>query len=217
MIEQLEEFENAVRLSYRHLGDDNTTTRHRQFISVIESQISHVETALRESFIAEGRQPFRWVNLDEEEQDDFAAFLSGTSQTMQSAKDECKVNKNEKDFNVNAACNGDRSGDEKTSNDVITINKDVKFRVEIKADGLSRTCDDVVPQADRSNLRKSWSTPTIGELKIVVADEDEQQNKLIHTVEGDPQGKGFKPCFWKHQCEEYPQAMRAVHVLNQVR
>ena len=84
----MEEFEKAVRLSYRH-GDDTTTTRHRQFISAIESQISQVEAALRESFSEEGKQPLRWVNLDEEERDDLAAFLSGTCQTMQSNKDEC--------------------------------------------------------------------------------------------------------------------------------
>ncbi|KAF7838047.1 muniscin carboxy-terminal mu-like domain protein [Senna tora] len=223
----LEEFDKAVRLSYRHLGDDNTTTRHRQFISAIESQISHVEAALRESFIEEGGKPFRWVNLDEEEQDDFAAFLSGTSQTMWSAKDECmeltpslrsslqekQINKKEKIFNVNTACNEDIFSDEKASKDVIAINKDVKYVIEIKADAVSRTCDDVVSQADRAtNIRNTWSSPNFGEFKIVIADEDEQRNKLMDTVEGDPNRKGYKPGFWKHKCEEYPQAMRALHI-----
>lgn len=228
----MEEFEKAVRLSYRHLGDDKTTTRHRQFISAIENQISHVEAALRESFIEEGRQPFRWVNLDDEERDDFAAFLSGTSQSMQSAKDECieltpslkstiqekQVITKERNFHVNATCNGDIFSDEKASKDVIAIKKDVQYIAEIKADAVSGISDDVVSQADgKTNIRKTRSFPNFGELKIVIADEDEQRNKLMHTIDGNPKGKWFKPGFWKHKCEEYPQVMRAVDMFNQVR
>ncbi|KAL0428317.1 UNVERIFIED_CONTAM: hypothetical protein Slati_3006500 [Sesamum latifolium] len=85
---QLEEFERAVRLSYRNKGDDITITRHRQFISAIEDQISRVETALKESLNVEGKKPFRWVNLDEEDCDDLALFLSGAPGTSQRIKDE---------------------------------------------------------------------------------------------------------------------------------
>jgi len=51
MLKQLEEFDKAVKLSYQHHGDDNTSTRHRQFISAIESQITQDEATLRESYI----------------------------------------------------------------------------------------------------------------------------------------------------------------------
>ncbi|XP_023531163.1 uncharacterized protein LOC111793489 isoform X2 [Cucurbita pepo subsp. pepo] len=79
---QLEEFEKAVRLSYRHHGDDTKLERHRQFIDAIENQIFCVEESLREYFVEEGKQPLKWVNLNEEECDDLAAFLSGTTATV---------------------------------------------------------------------------------------------------------------------------------------
>ncbi|KAJ1375500.1 Syntaxin 6, N-terminal [Sesbania bispinosa] len=228
---QLEEFEKAVRQSYRHLGDDNTTTRHRQFISAIESQIFQVEAALRESYIEEGKQPLRWVNLDEDERDDLAAFLSGTCETIQSTKDESidvtpsmksslrekQINKEDKNANVNSFYNWDISTSETASKDVIAVNKDADYVIEIKADAVSRNSDDVVSQTDRTtSTRKTWSPPNYGALKIVIADEDEQRNKVTRTVDATPKEKGSKPLFWKQKCEEYPQAMRAVHMFNQV-
>ncbi|CAI8611188.1 unnamed protein product [Vicia faba] len=191
---QLEEFEKAVRLSYRHLGDDNRATRHRQFISAMESQISQVEVTLREFYIEEGKQPLRWVNLGEEERDDFAAFLSGTCEAFQSSKDECmdispstkislvqkQVNKEDKivNANVNAFCSWDSSTNEKASMDVIAFNKGRDYAIEIKA--------------------------------------DEQRNELTRTIDANPKDKGIKPLFWKQKFEEYPQAMRAVHMFNQL-
>ncbi|KAK7265267.1 hypothetical protein RJT34_32885 [Clitoria ternatea] len=223
---QLEEFDKAVRLSYRHRGDDSTTTRHRQFISAIESQISQVEAALRECYIEEGKQPLRWVNLDEEERDDLAAFLSGTCQTTQSTNDDCLeaspsimsslqgklVNKEDKNVDVNALRNWDVSTTDRSSKDVIAVNKDTDCVIDIKADAVSRNSDDVVSQTDRTtSTRKSWSPPNYGALKIVIADEDEQRNKLTQTVDDTPKEKGFKHIFWKQRCEKYPQVMRAVN------
>lgn len=221
---QLEEFEKAVRQSYRHLGDDNTTTRHRQFISAIESQIFQVEAALRESYIEEGKQPLRWVNLDEDERDDLAAFLSGTCETMQSTKDESigvtpsmksslrekQVNKEDKNANVNSFYNWDISTSETASKDVIAVSKDADYMIEIKADAVSRNSDDVVSQTDRTSTRKTWSPPSYGALKIVIADEDEQRNKVTRTVDATPKEKGSKPLFWKQKCEEYPQDRKSV-------
>ncbi|TKY54576.1 Golgi vesicle transport [Spatholobus suberectus] len=227
---QLEEFEKAVRLSYRHHGDDNTTTRHRQFISAIECQITQVEAALRESYIEEGKQPLRWVNLDEEERDDLAAFLSGSCQTTQSTNDGCmevtplmisslqdkQVNREDKNVDVNAFRNRDISASEKSSKDVIAVNKDTDHVIEIKADAVSRSNDDVVSQTDRTtSTRKTWSPPNYGALKIVIADEDEQGNKPTRAVDATPKEKGFKHLFWKQKCEEYPQAMRVVRMFNQ--
>lgn len=228
----MEEFEKAVRLSYRHLGDDNTANRHRQFITAIESQISQAEAALRESYIEEGKQPLRWVNLDEEERDDLAAFLSGNCETMQNFKDECievassrksslrekQVNNEDKNASVNAFCNWDVSTNKNASKDVIAVNKDTDYVVEIKADAVSGNSDDIVSQTDRTtSTRKTWGPPNYGALKIIIADEDEQRNKPTRTVDATPKEKGFKPIFWKQKCEEYPQAMRAVQMLNQVR
>ncbi|AES92325.2 syntaxin/T-SNARE family protein [Medicago truncatula] len=231
---QLEELEKAIRLSYRHLGDDNRATRHRQFISAIESQISQVEADLRESNIEEGKQPLRWVNLDEEERDDFAAFLSGTCETVQSTKDECvdvsplmkssirekQVSKEDENVNVNvnAFYRWDGSTNEKASVDAVAVNKDRDYAIEIKADADSRNSDDVVYQTDTTtSTRKTWSPPpNYAALRIVIADEDEQGNQLTRTVDATPKEKGSKPLFWKQKFEEYPQAMRAVHMFNQV-
>ncbi|XP_054822269.1 uncharacterized protein LOC129320727 isoform X2 [Prosopis cineraria] len=220
---QLEEFEKAVRLSYRHLGDDNTNTRHKQFISAIENQISHVEAALRESYIEEGRQPLGWVNLDDEERDDLAAFLSGTSQTLRSAKDESlelthslklkekQVNRKDNKYNVNDDCIGIISADH-------TDSKEENYIIDIKADAVSGSTEDVVSQADRTpcSSRKTWSLSNYGALKVVIPDEDEQRNEFRQTVDATPKEKGSKPIFWRQKWEEYPRSIRTVHMFNQV-
>ncbi|KAG6598866.1 hypothetical protein SDJN03_08644, partial [Cucurbita argyrosperma subsp. sororia] len=64
---QLEEFEKAVRVSYRARSEEHLLERHRLFIAAIGNQISHIEAALRESYDKEGKKPLRWVNLNEEE------------------------------------------------------------------------------------------------------------------------------------------------------
>ncbi|MED6191553.1 hypothetical protein PIB30_001284 [Stylosanthes scabra] len=227
---QLEEFEKAVQLSYRH-GDDSATTRHRQFICAIESQISQVETALRESYREEGKQPLRWVNLDEEERDDLAAFLSGTSQIIQNDKDEClqgtssskssllerQGNREDKNVNANVAFKWDMINSEKASKDVIAVKRDADYAIEIKADAVSRDSDDIVSQTDRtSSTRKTWSSPGYGALKIVIADEGEQRTKPARTVDEAPKERGIRSLFWKQKCEEYPQAMRTGLRFNQL-
>lgn len=83
---QLDEFQRAVRMSYRNI-DEVRATRHEQFVSAISSQISGVEAALKEYFSGEVRKPLRWVNLDEEERDDLAMFLSGNPGSSSSTKD----------------------------------------------------------------------------------------------------------------------------------
>ncbi|CAL0330355.1 unnamed protein product [Lupinus luteus] len=225
---QLEEFEKEVRLSYRHHGDDNTAARHRQFISAIQSQISQVEEALREPLTAEGKQPLQWVNLNEEERDDLAAFLSGgTCPVKQNSKDECieiipsfkkinpffkssapekLINKKDKSVNVNAACNRDVSTNEKDKDRVI----------ETKADSASRNSNEVVSQTDRtSTTRKTWSPPNYSSLKIIIAGKDEQINKPTRTLDATHKEKGSRSFFWKQKCEEYPQATRGVCMYNQ--
>ncbi|XP_028798617.1 uncharacterized protein LOC114754049 isoform X1 [Neltuma alba] len=216
---QLEEFEKAVRLSYRHLGDDNTNSRHQQFISAIESQISHVEAALRESYIEEGRQPLGWVNLDDEERDDLAAFLSGTSQTVRSAKVELENQVNGKDSkcNVNDDCNGIISADHTDSKGIIASDKEENYVIDIKADAVSGSTDDIVSQTDRTPCsRKTWSSSNYGALRVVIADEDEQRNEFRQAVDATPKEKGSKPIFWRQTWEEYPRSIQAVHIFNQL-
>ncbi|CAH8364307.1 unnamed protein product [Eruca vesicaria subsp. sativa] len=109
---QLEEFERAVRLSHGHCRDDTTTlTRHKQFVTAIENQIHRVESALSEN----GEQPLRWVDLNKEERDDLAMFLSGSSQTSESFSSEsppdCVIDIDERGSPESA---GNRNGTRRT-------------------------------------------------------------------------------------------------------
>ncbi|KAG6469747.1 hypothetical protein ZIOFF_070678 [Zingiber officinale] len=77
---QLEEFEKAVRLSHENYPSEaQTITRHEHFMGAIGNQISHIEKAVRD----EGKQPLRWIQLNAEEQDDFALFLSEVPLNLQ--------------------------------------------------------------------------------------------------------------------------------------
>lgn len=208
-----------MRLSYRHLGDDNTNTRHKQFISAIESQISRVEAALRESYIEEGRQPVGWVNLDDEERDDLAAFLSGTSQIVRGAKDELENRVIRKDNKccVNDDCNGIVSADHRDSKDIVTSYKDENHVIDIKADAVSGSTDDIVSQTDKtSSSRKTWSSSNYGALRVVIPDEDERRNDFRQAVDATPKEKGSKPIFWRPKWVEYHRSIPAVHTFNQV-
>ncbi|XP_050272564.1 uncharacterized protein LOC126715810 isoform X1 [Quercus robur] len=226
---QLEEFERAVRLSYGHRSDDSTMARHRQFISAIENQISHVEAALRESFSEEGKQPLRWVNLDEDECDDLAAFLSGTSQSLQSAKDDClelrpskksspldNTQRKDADLNLNASCSRGFSDEMKSFKDVSSVSKDKNNVINIEANEIPLGRDDIICQADRTtNTRRTWSSPNFGELKIIIPDEDEQVDKLVLRVDDTPKEKRSKPFFWKQRRVEFFQVQGAVNLFNQ--
>ncbi|XP_031255517.1 uncharacterized protein LOC116130200 [Pistacia vera] len=227
---QLEEFERAVRLSYSHRCNDNASARHRQFIAAIENQISHVEAALREYFSEEGKQPLRWINLDEEERDDLAMFLSGNSPTSSSVKDECNSSRSlvknshlenshhrrDAGLNFNAICPGENSDELVVIKDAGSINKNSECVIEVKDDSPG-TSNDIIYKADRgTGARRTWSSPNFSALKIVIADEGGENNKLMQCVESTPKEKGFKPVFWKQSCVEHPQARGVVNVFNQL-
>ncbi|XP_047312447.1 uncharacterized protein LOC124915726 [Impatiens glandulifera] len=80
---QLNQLERAVSSSYiNRIDDTSNMSRHTQFIDAIKIQIFKVETELRD-----GKTPLRWVNLDEDDRDDLAAFLSGSLTTSHIKKD----------------------------------------------------------------------------------------------------------------------------------
>jgi hypothetical protein len=132
---------------------------------------------------------------------------------------EKQVCKEDRIVNVNAFYSWDGSTNENASTDAVAFNKDREYAIEIKPEDISRNSDDVVSQTDvTTSTRKTWSPPpNYAALRIVVSDEDEQRNKPSRTVDATPKEKGFKPLFWKQKFEEYPQAMRTVHMFNQVR
>ncbi|XP_010093846.2 uncharacterized protein LOC21396027 [Morus notabilis] len=229
---QLEEFERAVRLSYGHRSDDNSTARHSQFIAAIGSQISRVEATLRESFLEEGKLPLRWVNLDEEERDDLAAFLSGTPQITQSAKDECvdvrpstKSSSEESHFwSRDTDLHSSAASKRNTLDEIVCVkdespmHKNVNYAMELEGKEILGSRDDIIGQADRTtNSRRTWSTPNFGALKIVIADEDDvQRNKSISGLENTPKEKGSKFVFWKKRCGELSRTTGTVNLFNQL-
>ncbi|XP_044464172.1 uncharacterized protein LOC123194805 isoform X3 [Mangifera indica] len=227
---QLEEFERAVRLSYSHRCNDNASARHRQFIAAIENQILHVEAALRESFSEEGKQPLQWINLDEEERDDLAMFLSGNSPTFSSVKDECNRSRSpvnnshlknshqrrDARLNFNVISPGQNCDELEVLKDAGSINKNSECVIEVK-DESPGTSNDIICKADRGiGARRTCSSPKFSALKIVIADEGGGNNKVTQSVEATPKEKGFKPVFWKQSCVENPQARGVVNVFNQL-
>ncbi|RVW27996.1 hypothetical protein CK203_106186 [Vitis vinifera] len=155
-----------------------------------------LKTALGTAKWQVGKQPPQWVNLDQEERDDLALFLSGTSGTLQNAKEEHvelghsmkgsprenHYKRKETDFNLNAACNRDMPD-------------------EIK----DRT----------TGTRRTGNSPP-GSWKIVIADEDEHSKKLVPSIEATPKGKGSKAVLWKQRWGEHPQAKRGINWFSQI-
>ncbi|XP_009127969.1 uncharacterized protein LOC103852820 isoform X1 [Brassica rapa] len=171
---QLEEFERAVRLSHGHCRDDTTLTRHKQFVNAIENQIYRVHCALQEALTENGKQkPLRLVDLNKEERDDLAMFLSGSSLTSESSIS---------------------LRDSSTSSCVIDIDEGGSPE---SADAIIR-----VQQADkRFGTRRTWSSPNVPNvtaLRVSVpvdVEVEEKRKRLVFDVEDTPKEKGSKPMF----------------------
>lgn len=202
---QLEEFEKAVKLSHGdNSSDENAITRHRQFVSAIGNQISRVEKGLNDSLIEEGKPPLCWVQLDKEERDDLANFLSGVSRDSHEAK-------------YVAHGNPDLM---KSFTGTVTVNKDKRYVVEVAAKEPSEEKDDsllVAPQQPYGQTRV-LSSPDIGAWKIVIADEDTDkrsaevrpdmlnhesgQTGSLRSVESTSKLQWFRNNLWKAKNEE---------------
>ncbi|KAJ0788454.1 putative syntaxin 6 [Helianthus annuus] len=173
---QLDEFQRAVRLSYKNSVNDVRTTRHEQFISAISSQISAVESALKEYFSDEVRKPLRWVNLDEEERDDLAMFLSGSAERSKN---------NAKDSSYTTSC------------------KDVdSYVIDVEPVEIMGTSDGSSCQADKKagSSRRTRVVQDVETLKIAVDHDDEQKPLMLNDVESTPKDKGYG---WRPRCGNY--------------
>ncbi|XP_027070982.1 uncharacterized protein [Coffea arabica] len=215
---QLEEFEKAVTLSYRRSSDEVTMTRHRQFVSAIENQISRVEAALSESFDVDGKQSLRWVNLDEKERDDLALFLSGplwSSQSMSDGADKLGTNKTgspqkrtRKNFNTNADIGVEGEKPNTASSRCIV---DLGSVVELDMKGSPGTGDSMSHQQDMMlNAERIRSSLDSSKLEIVIDHRDGQMETKALNIEATPKEKGFKPAFWRPKGEDHPQAKGGV-------
>ncbi|XP_038700270.1 uncharacterized protein LOC119997378 isoform X2 [Tripterygium wilfordii] len=213
---QLEEFERAVRLSQGRSYDDIKTSRHRQFVAAIEGQISHVEEELMEAFSENGKQPLQWVNLDENERDDLAMFLSGTSEISEtSTRGSLMENHHRrKDFDLNTHFSKNISDEMETSK-VSTTRKDPECIIDIEEKETLGTRDDIICPSDKATgSKRTWSKPNFGALKIVIADKGES-SRLLSSVEATPKEKGSKSIFWQ-RFKDHAQAKGAVNVCSQI-
>ncbi|VFR02667.1 unnamed protein product [Cuscuta campestris] len=205
---QLEEFEKAVMLSHRNRTNKITITRHRNFISAIETQISSVEVALRESYNNEGKEPLLWVSLDENEYDGLAQFLSGPSQTM---KDECpkacctmesisKDPETMKPIDVNA----ESVKRYHLNQDVITCNMEAHFSGEPEIMEIYQSRND--KECETDILVSSENTQNNSALEIVIDNGYGQMATSMSHIEITPKEKGFKPPFWRPRREDHQQS-----------
>lgn len=204
---QLEEFDKAVRFSRKNCSEDNSTTRHRQFVAAIESQIFHIETALREYLDEDRKQPLHWVNLNEEERDDLAIFLSGTSGSLSTSNYEyanngpsmaCSARENQcsKDeaLYLSTCFSSDCKVEITSSKDVFPINKDDSYIAGLQTQVISGTRDDMNYQVDRRvGLKSTGSLPNFKAVEILIPSEDDQN---VSSIEATPKEKGFKPALW---------------------
>ncbi|XP_051150108.1 uncharacterized protein LOC127264614 [Andrographis paniculata] len=202
---QLDEFEKAVQMSYRGRVDDITVSRHRQFVSAIEEQISEVEIALKEAFETAGKRPFRWVHLDEQECDDLAHFLSGTSGI--SCKPSFNQNKNTEE--VRSKIQKDQQN---CLEEVVASNEDTKPLMEQEQRILPEIGDEIICETDcLTSNSGAWNSADTY-LEIVIDKDERKKNSLIEAT---PKEKGSKPPFWRAKgVSNYPQ-MKFITSINQ--
>ncbi|KAF3786482.1 hypothetical protein EJ110_NYTH25281 [Nymphaea thermarum] len=205
---QLEEFERAVKGCHQGRSAENMIARHKQFVAAIESQVSRIEKALRDSIAEEGKQPFRWVQLDKQEKDDLAAFLSGSPQnlrgmrhesiasTRSSTKEALKENqypilvvkehtKSSFDAQGIPLCqHGLKEGAGTATSQDANVPKIANKEISRTADGVHS------PEEKLDKPLKTCSSSDVGDWKIIIADEDAENNAL----EARPQPQALQLC-----------------------
>lgn len=78
--DQLEDFERAVNSSAvvdKSRTREDVISRHRQFIGAIREQINHVEQSVESPSIGDSMRNTEWVNLNEQDKEVLALFLTG--------------------------------------------------------------------------------------------------------------------------------------------
>lgn len=214
----MEEFEKAVRVSYGSRSEEPVLERHRLFVAAIANQIFRVEAALRESYDKEGKQPLRWVNLNEEECNDLATFLAGTSQVPHSTKTESSVSKSSAksyiyenyeraaaEVNLTPTCSLSNSSKMKGSKYVNSVDRDSQKVKDLEVKEIFVRVDDALCKMDRTRKARRASPPAAPELKIVIEDENqERKQQPIRSVEVIRKGKSGS-VFWKRGCGNFSQ------------
>ncbi|CAH8274834.1 unnamed protein product [Arabidopsis lyrata] len=211
---QLEEFERAVRLSHGNCRDDTMLTRHKQFVTAIENQIYRVESSLQEALSENGKQPLRWVDLNKEERDDLAMFLSGSSQTSESLNSD-SINLRDSSTSSVAEIPRGMNGRRETrcygDSPECVIDIDERGSPE-SGDAMIRVQDD-----KKAGTRRTWSSPNVPNISALRINvpfnaKEEEREKFLSQIEDTPKEKGSKPLFWLQRCRDYNQLFDRVKV-----
>lgn len=207
---QLEEFERAVRLSYSNRVDKTTITRHRQFVSAIEDQICRVEAALKGAFNMEGKKPLQWVNLDENERDDLAMFLSGSS-NQESTKDGSSSTEKGSNRSVRLFPKGDVKDKSSSSNGIAVSNFSSHHSVELEGLGTRQLRLNIDCQSDyKTSKNRAWSSSDLSKLEIVIDHKDKVSPSLLgNESTSKEKGQSMSP-----NCEDLLQGKRQTNILS---
>ncbi|KAL9238377.1 hypothetical protein vseg_012807 [Gypsophila vaccaria] len=207
---QLEEFGKAVTSSYGNRSDQNSMARHQQFIVAIESQISRAEDALRKSFNEGGKEQFRWVNLNEDERDDLAIFLSGVSDTpTNSTKDETSSHSlsperesvcKKQDSDCGASSSSYSAGANMQRKNLLSSRDESVINIgqpdcimERSAREASTARVKVNCESDITrSVKRPHSFSNFSSLSISIPGEDDQSQTLIRGVEDTPKDRGSR-------------------------
>lgn len=203
----MEEFERAVRLSHGNCRDDTTLTRHKQFVAAIENQIFRVESTLQEDLSENGKQPLRWVDLNKEERDDLAMFLSGSSQTSESLNSDSI---NLRDSSTSSVAENPRGMNGRR--EARCYGESPDYVIDIDERGSPESADGIIRmQADKkTGTRRTWSSPNVPNfsalrINVPVNEKEEERKKLLSQIEATPKEKGIKPLFSLQRCRDYNQ------------
>ncbi|CAE5982268.1 unnamed protein product [Arabidopsis arenosa] len=166
---------------------------------VPECMCRHGKHRSVEALNENGKQPLRWVNLNKEERDDLAMFLSGSSQTSESLNSD----------NINLR-------DSSTSS-VAEDLRGMNGRRETRCYGDSPDC--LIDIDERGSLesgdkkagtRRRWSSPNVPNISalrinVPVNAKEDERKKFLSQIEDTPKEKGSKPLFWLQRCRDYNQ------------
>ncbi|XP_023538315.1 uncharacterized protein LOC111799134 isoform X1 [Cucurbita pepo subsp. pepo] len=204
---QLEEFEKAVGVSYRSRSEEHALERHRMCIAAIGNQISHVEAVLRESYDKVGKRPLRWVNLNKEECNDLAAFLSGISQVPHSAKTEssvCRSSAKSYTFETRERATEEINRTSSCSSSNSFKMKGGKFANSVDMKESLGGVDDALCKMDTTTKARRASPPTAPDLRIVITNENHERKRSFSSLEVTKKGKSGSG-FLKRGCGKFSQ------------
>lgn len=124
-------------------------------MAALQNQIGHVEKSLGDTLREDGKQPFRWVQLDDEERDDLATFLSTGSRKLKSKIDKSITNDD-------SALLKPKPKNVRGFKETLMGSDDSKYIVKLDAGEFSKGID---------KTNRTISLPDIASWKIVIGNE----------------------------------------------